>query len=260
MKPLGGVDASSLVIRHSGFVICSSFWFRASDFPPPFPAFIPSSPTPMPVSAVIFDLDGLLSDTECLHCEAYRLALAEVGVALGEDEYARHWIQSGLGIADFVTRRRLPHDPLALRRRKAAVYRDLLSTSLRPMPGAVEVLERLRGVKRMAVATSAYGEDARRVLAALGIAGFFEAVVAGDDVARIKPHPDVFLLAAGRLGVPPAACVVLEDAEKGVTAARAAGMRVVAVPNRHTAGNDFSRATRVVTSLHEVDAALLDAL
>ena len=79
-------------------------------------------------------------------------------------------------------------------------------------------------------------------------------------MTRLKPHPDVFLHVAEQLGVPPAACVVLEDAEKGVVAAHAAGMKVIAVPTIHTRDNDFSKATLVVPSLEHVSLAMLDAL
>ena len=81
-----------------------------------------------------------------------------------------------------------------------------------------------------------------------------------ESVARVKPHPDLFLYVAERLGVTAAECVVLEDAEKGVLAAHAAGMKVIAVPNPHTRDNDFSKATRVVSSLAEVTLPLLDSL
>jgi beta-phosphoglucomutase len=212
------------------------------------------------ISTVIFDLDGLLTDTERLHCQAWRQTLADIGVEVSEAEYADHWIRAGLGIEVFVRLRGLTHDPEVLRRSKLGTFTALLDTSLCPMPGALALVETLHGTKRLALATSSFGETARLILRRLDIARYFEAVATNESVARVKPHPDLFLHVAERLGVTASECVVLEDAEKGVLAAHAAGMKVIAVPNPHTRDNDFSRATRVVSSLTDVTLPLLDSL
>ena len=209
---------------------------------------------------MIFDLDGLLADTEQLHCQAYQLALAEQGVDLDESEYAEHWVRNGLGIVDWLTLHRLDLDPLAVRLRKSQHYLELLATSLRPMDGALELLHALQGKLRVALASSSYRDAIDGVLAGLQIAQYFEAIVSGMDVARVKPAPDIFLQTASELGVEPCECLVLEDAEKGVVAAHLAGMRCIAVPNDYTRHHDFSKATRVCSSLREVDIELLRAL
>jgi beta-phosphoglucomutase-like phosphatase (HAD superfamily) len=98
------------------------------------------------------------------------------------------------------------------------------------------------------------------VLAGLQIAPYFEAIVSGLDVANVKPSPDIFLKAARDLAVDPSECLVLEDAEKGVIAAHRAGMRCVAVPNDFTKHHDFSMATRVCSSLREVNFDFLREL
>ena len=212
------------------------------------------------ISTVIFDLDGLLTDTEVLHCQAWRQTLAASGVDVSEEEYCEHWIRAGLGIGDLVRLRALEHDPEVLRQAKLQRYVALLETSLRPMPGAVTLLDALHGRKRLALATSSYGATVEMILTQLDLARYFEAVAANESVTRLKPHPDVFLHVAERLDVAPSACVVLEDAEKGVVAAHAAGMKVIAVPTPHTRTNDFSKATRVVSSLAEVTVELIDTL
>ena len=212
------------------------------------------------ISTVIFDLDGLLADTEPLHCAAWRRTLADIGVDLSEAEFCDHWIRAGLEISDFVRRRELEHDPEVLRSAKLALYTHMLGSSLRPMPGAVELVTALHGRKRLALASSSFATSVNLILERLDVAHYFETVATHETVARLKPHPDVFLHVAERLGVPPSACVVLEDAEKGVLAARAAGMKVVAVPTVHTRDNDFSKATLVVPSLAHVSAELLDSL
>lgn len=213
-----------------------------------------------PLPAVIFDLDGLLADTECLHCRAYQLALLEHDIDLLEADYAEHWVRFGKGIADWLTARRLALDPHALRLRKAQYYSDLLVTSLRPMEGALELLEFFHRRTKIALASSSYRDAVDGVLAGLGIAHYFEVIVSGLDVEQVKPAPDIFLKAAHDLGVEPARCLVLEDAEKGVLAAHTAGMRCIAVPNRYTRHHDFSRATRICASLKEITAEFLQEL
>ena len=212
------------------------------------------------IAAVIFDLDGLLADTECLHCRAYQMALSEHGVELGDAEYAEHWVRYGNGIADWVNLRGLTLDPHALRLRKASHYLDLLVSSLRPMEGALELLESLCGKARIALASSSYRDAVEGVIGGLGIARFFEVIVTGLDVPRVKPAPDIFLKAARDLRVAPAQCLVLEDAEKGVIAAHRAGMRCIAVPNEYTRHHDFSLATKVCGSLKEVTPELLASI
>jgi HAD superfamily hydrolase (TIGR01509 family) len=212
------------------------------------------------ISAAIFDLDGLLADTECLHCRAYQLALSEHGIDLQDTEYAEHWVRYGNGIVDWVSLRGLTLDPHALRLRKASHYIDLLASSLRPMDGALELLEFLRGKVRIALASSSYRDAVEGVVSGLGIGRFFEVVVTGLDVERVKPAPDIFLKAARDLGVPPSECLVLEDAEKGVIAAHRAGMRCIAVPNDYTRHHDFSLATKICASLREVTPEVLQSV
>jgi len=183
--------------------------------------------------------------------QAYQEALRLHGVVISDDDYARHWIRDGLGIVQYVERERLDLDPIAVRRLKAELYDRLLGTSLQPMPGAIELVQHLHGRVRLALASSSYRANVEYVLRALGVAGYFEAVVTGEDVEHLKPAPDSFVRAAERLDVPPAACLVLEDAEKGIIAAARAGMRSIAVPNRFTRDNDFSHATWIVASLRE---------
>jgi beta-phosphoglucomutase len=212
------------------------------------------------ITSVIFDLDGLLADTERLHCLAYQEALRFHGTAVTDHEYGEHWVRSGRGIAEWVTDRGLTLDPIALRADKSRYYLDLLLSELRPMEGALALLEKLHGRKNLALASSSYPDAVDGVLVGLGIARYFQVIVTGLDVPRVKPAPDIFLAAAEQLRVSPAECVVLEDAEKGVIAASLAGMRCIAIPNQHTRLHDFSKATRVCTSLNDITFDLLETL
>lgn len=208
-------------------------------------------------AAAIFDLDGLLADTEPLHMRSWQETFVAFGGELESDVYEAFWIRDGKGIAEYLPHAGLDWDLASLYAEKARRYDALVRREARFMPGARDALERLRGRVRLALATSSWRASADAVVDTLGIRERFETIVARDDVARVKPHPDPFLLGAERLGVAPADCVVLEDAEKGVRAAHAAGMRCFAVPNRSTADNDFGLATRVLDSLDALTPDLL---
>lgn len=214
----------------------------------------------MPITALICDLDGLLTDTESLHFKSYIEVFGPIGVPLTELEYADHWIRQGRGIDDFVRQRKLTCDPETIRQQKIAAYTKLVKAEVQPMAGAVALLDRFAGSKRLALATSAYRISAGEVLASLRLADQFEVIVCGDEVTHKKPHPEIFLTTAKKLRVAPEECVVLEDAEKGVRAARAAGMACIAVPNRFTKENDFSDASLIVESLDNITATTLDSL
>jgi HAD superfamily hydrolase (TIGR01509 family) len=211
------------------------------------------------LGAVLFDLDGLLADTEGLHERSWRAVLGAHDIEVTDEEYRAHWIRAGRTIDDLLRDRGLPHDPERLRQEKFAWY--LARTDeLRAMPGAVELVRGLRGRTPVAIASSSWRNVADAALAKLGVAGCFDVVATFETVPRPKPAPDVFLHAARELGVEPSRCVVLEDAEKGVVAAHAAGMKCVAVPNEHTRDNDFSKATVLVESLVGVTPETLEAL
>ncbi len=212
------------------------------------------------ISAVIFDLDGLLADTEKLHMSAYQTVFSELGFELSGQEYANHWIRCGKGTDAFIAEKNLAVDPNVVRREKARLYKKLVSSSAELMPGARELLCTLKGKKTMALATSSHPKDAHEVFKALDIEDFFSCVATKGSVERVKPYPDIFLHVANEMNTLPKNCLVIEDAEKGILAANAAGMKSIAVPNIHTVSNDFSKADFVVNSLEEVSYELIDKL
>ncbi len=204
------------------------------------------------ITTVIFDLDGLLADTEKLHFKSYEDSFSKLGLTISEEVYSEHWIRNGKGIVDFINEHGLDLDLAEIRALKRERYDELVRATAEPMPGAVEALRMLRGRKRLALATSSYRHSATAVLETLGIEEYFECIASKDNVERVKPFPDIFLFVADKLAVDPAECVVLEDAEKGILAAVAAGMHTIAVPNEHTADNDFSKATLILQSLQDL--------
>jgi HAD superfamily hydrolase (TIGR01509 family) len=184
----------------------------------------------------VFDMDGVLVDNSRFHREAWRRLSREEGFALTDPEFWRLTI--GRPVEDAVPRvlgRPVPPAEAArLARRKTALYHELADGHAAPVPGVVEFVRALAaaGVPR-ALATSAVADSAARILEGIGLAAVFPVQVTAGHVRRGKPDPEVYLTAAARLGVPPTACVVFEDAVVGVEAARRAGMAVVGLTTAH---------------------------
>src|SRR3954449_8926757 len=153
--------------------------------------------------ALLFDLDGLLIDSESLHFDCWRETLATIGVALDEKSYLDHWTRAGLGIADFCQLREITHDLESLRWHKSRLYQSRVVTHLRLMPGARECLDRFNGRAKLALATAGYIDAVDPALDALGLREYFPVIVTRNDVKRFKPAPDVFLQAADLVEVPP---------------------------------------------------------
>lgn len=211
-------------------------------------------------SAVIFDFDGVLIDSEGLQYKAYLQVLARYGVWVSLEEYAEFWIAAGCGPEHGVRKYGLPITPDEMRELKNPVYHEILRQEVTLMPGVVAALERLGARFPLAVATNSNRLDVGFVMEHFDLARYFTAIVTRDDYARPKPEPDAFVRAAERLDVPSNRCLVVEDAHKGIVAAVRAGTRVVAIPNDYTRNNDFSAAARVLQSLDDLGVATVEEI
>jgi HAD superfamily hydrolase (TIGR01509 family) len=210
--------------------------------------------------AIIFDLDGVLIDSEALQYKAYSQVLARFGVTVSAEEYAAHWIAAGRGPEYAVVTYALPLSPAELRALKNPVYHDILRAEVTLMPAVVEALIRLQTRFPLGVATNSNQQDVAFVMEHFRLRRFFAAIVTREDYELAKPHPDAFLTAAARLGVAPRACLVVEDAYKGIVAAHRAGATAVAVPNAFTRDNDFSLAAVVLHGLDDLTIGLVEQL
>lgn len=210
-------------------------------------------------AAVIFDLDGVLADSEPAHLRAINNVLSRYGCQLSH-EAAR--AQMGLGLEDCLRMTLeatgVALTPERLAREYNAELLDVLSRGSEPLPGAIELVARLRelGVP-VAVASSSMPAWIEATLAGLGLAGQFDAVVSGETVARPKPAPDIYLHAAELIGVPAHECIAIEDTPAGLTSAKAAGMYAVQVRSSSTAFPPQPHADLVLDSLEDFDPGLL---
>jgi HAD superfamily hydrolase (TIGR01509 family) len=196
------------------------------------------------VRGVIFDMDGVLVDSGAHHRAAWGALLAELGATGASPESWRLTIgrPAHEAVALLLGRELAPGDAMQLASRKRNLYRHFARRGAVAVPGATAFVEAIaHSGMACAVATSASRHDARHVLEALGLTGRFGAVVTAEDVARGKPDPEVYLRAAGEIGVAPGTCLVFEDAVVGVQAARAAGMRVIGITTAHT-GDELGAA------------------
>ncbi len=208
-----------------------------------------------PARAVVFDMDGVLVDGEPLHFAAARDVLAGFGAELTWEVYT-DWIGETFDAIwpDIQRRFALPVDRGAYERAFGPRVQAQYERHAAAMPGARDLLARLHaaGVP-LGLATSTKRPRVDPTLARLDLARFLSATVSGDEVARGKPAPEIYLAAAARLGVDPAACLVLEDSPAGVAAACAAGMRVIGVCINGGSGRPLEGADRIIEALSDFD-------
>lgn len=177
--------------------------------------------------AVVFDVDGVLVDSYRAHFQSWQLLGAETGCGLSEQQFAEFFGRSGQDvIRQFWNGNDLTSERIAeLHARKNKLYREVVASGLSPMDGAIDLIIALYEAEiPLALASSGPRDNVDLAVDTLGVRWLFQAQIAGEDVRRGKPDPQIFRLAAQRLGVGPRRCAVIEDAPAGVAAAKAAGM------------------------------------
>lgn len=205
------------------------------------------------IKAVIFDRDGVLLDSEYTNVRAAELMFAEMGIVLSESDK-----QGIVGqhpddyLLPFLKRHHI--DVAKFKDRQRVLYYEVLEET--PVFGHMIALVRDLHARHVPIAlcTSSSRSGTERVLAKLGVWELFHVVVTKDDYTKRKPDPEPYVVTAGRLGVQPGECAVIEDSAVGVKAAVAAGMKCVAVPNDYTWEHDFAGATMVVHARQDLSA------
>ena len=197
------------------------------------------APMSRTVSALIFDMDGVLADTEGIHVRSWDIALEAIGVHASEERKGLAGMSSAAIARELIRLRGLPYSVDDLVQRKRSVFHRLIQDVLVPFDGLPSEIAAWRK-KPLALATSSTRREAEFMLSRLGFGGWFEPIVTSDDVEHAKPAPDLYLLAIERLGLPAAECVVLEDTLHGINAARGAGAQVIGIASsdlpRHVDG------------------------
>ena len=205
------------------------------------------------MKAVLFDNDGVLADTEGLYYQACRDALRAHGMELSSAEYKEISLRRGESTIDFAADGRLSAEALrGLKDERDQIYLGLLNKEAEPREGIRELLATLHGRFAMAVVTAAHRAHFDAIHRRTGLAHYFDFVLTQEDCPISKPNPAPYLMALKRGGWKAADCVVVEDTERGLASAKAAGIRCYVVPCGPSVGGTFKGAERVCADLADL--------
>jgi HAD superfamily hydrolase (TIGR01509 family) len=213
------------------------------------------------IKAILWDNDGLLVDSERVYFEANRQALLRAGIHLTQPQFSDISLRQGLSLLELARERGWTSGQIAaLREERDAHYLQLLSQGVHLLPGVEKTLAALKGSVRMAIVTSSQRVHFDAIHDKSKLLPYFDFVLTREDFAHGKPAPDGYLEGVRRLGLPPDDCLAVEDSERGLMSAVAAGVRCVVVPNAQTANGDFSRALAILSDVSQLVALLQNGL
>ena len=211
------------------------------------------------LKGIFWDNDGVLVDTEKLYYRASATVLREVGIDLTREEFIERSLRRGESVFAIAAEQGYAQDTVrTLQQKRNDRYAALLAEGIEPLHGVEEVLRALYGRVRMAIVTSSRRRHFEIIHRHTGLLPYFDFVLTREDYLRSKPDPEPYLTALAHSGLAPEECLVIEDTERGLRAATAAGLRCLVVPGELTAGGDFSAAAAVLTSVRDIPK-LLDA-
>lgn len=216
------------------------------------------------VSAIVFDFDGVLANSEPLHLRTFQHVLEDLGITLDRQEYYERY----LGYDDAGAFRAISaargeqwdeRQIAALVKRKTDIFDDLLESTAMLYPDAAACVDRLAARFPLGIASGALKHEILAILRGSGLDRHFRFVVAAGDTNRSKPAPDPYRLAAELHGLPPTACLAIEDSRWGIESAKAAGLRCIAVTNTYPA-HELTMADAIIASLDEFTPELVERL
>jgi HAD superfamily hydrolase (TIGR01509 family) len=207
-------------------------------------------------TAVLWDNDGVLVDTEVLFFEATRAILAEVEFEVTRELFVDLSMRQGRSVFERLTDRLEISAIEELRRRRNRLYNDTVARGVRINAGVQAALEHLQPQMRMGIVTGSSREHFETMHATTGLLRYFEFCLTHDEYTRSKPHPEPYLTAMERFGLDGGSTVVVEDSERGLQSAVAAGLRCIVIPNDLTRDGDFTAATAVLGDAGELPRVL----
>ncbi len=209
------------------------------------------------IKAIFWDNDGVLVDTEALYFQATQSVLTENSIRMTRDQFIQFSLKEGRSAFILASEQGMSPETVAqLQEERNRRYSDLLRNGALLMDGVTDTLSRLRDKVRMGIVTSSRQEHFDIIHANTGILPYFDFVLTRKDYKRSKPNPDSFLKAMKHCELTREECLIVEDSERGLAAANAAGIHCIIVPNELTRNNDFTGAWRIVDDIREVAGAV----
>ena len=210
------------------------------------------------IDAIFWDNDGVLVDTEELYFQATKEVLSQAGIDFTRDLFIQISLRQGRSAFQVAAQRGVdPGTITMLRSARNRRYSELLRNGVPVLNGVVETLHQLQGKVLMGVVTSSRREHFEIIHATTGLLPYFDFVLTRENYTKTKPDPEPYLTAIKRNGLNREDCIIVEDSERGLESAKAAGIRCIVVPHALTKDSNFSGAWRVLDSVREVAAEVL---
>ncbi|MFC2158569.1 HAD family hydrolase [Acidobacteriota bacterium] len=207
---------------------------------------------------ILWDNDGVLVDTEHLYFQATRTIFQSAGFQLTEPLFRHYFLKGGMGAWFLLEEKGIPREEIdKLREERNDLYSRLLEVEDTLIPGVTGALSQMSGRFRMGIVTSSRKEHFSIIHRRTGILHLFEFILTREDYIQSKPEPDPYLKGLKKTGLPCEKCLVVEDSERGLIAAKRAGLSCWMIPRGLSKGGDFSAADRVLDSIEEMAVLLL---
>lgn len=213
------------------------------------------------IKAILFDMDGLLVDSEPLHFSAHKQALAEQDIQITKEDYIQNGVSGGrrsfYEVMQIKYHKKI--DIALVKKRKKELYGELIK-QIQVFEGVKRIVEMLHPHYRMAVVSNTHLEYIQKTLSHVAMEEYFEVISSAKELEHPKPFPDVYFSAIKKLKLDASECIALEDSRNGIEAAKNAGIKCIAIPNEFTRQQDLSRADVIIESIKKLDRALLEKL
>src|ERR1051326_3421053 len=209
------------------------------------------------IQTVIFDMDGVIIDSEPVHFKIEKQIFEELKIAVSFEEHCSYVGTSSQNMWEMIIPKHgVPDQPEALVKKEHALYMNYLlnARDLHPIPGAEELIQELhKNNFKIIVASSSYREVIDIVLKKFNLSDYFMERVSGTELSHSKPHPEIFLRSAKLANSEPRECLVIEDSENGITAAKAAGMKCIGFLNPNSGVQNLNKADALIKSFSELN-------
>ena len=214
------------------------------------------------ITAIIFDMNGVITDDEDIHELATQQVFKRVGAELTQENYRKFCLgrTDASAFKDLIVKFEIQNQNIAnLIAEKSVIYQELVRDNLKVYPEVISLIKRLHQNYTLALTTSSTLEEVKAVMNQLKIGGLFSTIVTANDVRFGKPDPEPYLLTANKLGVGVASCMVIEDSENGVKSAKDAGMKCVAITNTENS-DKLEYANQIIRGYSELTEAFISNL